>query len=94
MIRPKASADETWLRTIQAVGFLFLILALALPLGSLLLRAFEDQHGSFVGLRNFATYVTTPSLVGSAWNSLWTALLTTCVVIPLCLLYTSDAADE
>jgi len=87
MIRPKASADETWLRTIQAVGFLFLILALALPLGSLLLRAFEDQHGSFVGLRNFATYVTTPSLVGSAWNSLWTALLTTCVVIPLAFAY-------
>ena len=87
MIRPKASADETWLRTIQAVGFLFLILALALPLGSLLLRAFEDQHGSFVGLRNFATYVTTPSLVRSAWNSLWTALLTTCVVIPLAFAY-------
>ena len=86
-IRPKASSDEISLRTIQALGFLFLTLALALPLASLLLRAFEDQHGSFVGLRNFAIYVTTPSLVRSAWNSVWTAFITTCVVIPLAFAY-------
>jgi len=86
-IRPKASSDEISLRVIQALGFLFLILALALPLASLLLRAFEDQHGSFVGLRNFAIYVTTPSLVRSAWNSVWTAFITTCVVIPLAFAY-------
>jgi iron(III) transport system permease protein len=86
-IRPKASSDEIALRTIQALGFLFLTLALALPLASLLLRAFEDQHGSFVGLRNFAIYVTTPSLVRSAWNSVWTAFITTCVVIPLAFAY-------
>ncbi|MCA3311779.1 MAG: putative 2-aminoethylphosphonate ABC transporter permease subunit [Roseomonas sp.] len=86
-IRPKASSDEISLRTIQALGFLFLTLALALPLASLLLRAFEDQHGSFVGLRNFAVYVTTPSLVRSAWNSVWTAFVTTCVVIPLAFAY-------
>jgi iron(III) transport system permease protein len=86
-IRPKASSDEVSLRIIQALGFLFLTLALALPLASLLLRAFEDQHGSFVGLRNFAIYVTTPSLVRSAWNSVWTAFITTCVVIPLAFAY-------
>ena len=86
-IRPKASSDEISLRVIQALGFLFLTLALALPLASLLLRAFEDQHGSFVGLRNFAIYVTTPSLVRSAWNSVWTAFITTCVVIPLAFAY-------
>ena len=86
-IRPKASSDEISLRIIQALGFLFLTLALALPLASLLLRAFEDQHGSFVGLRNFAIYVTTPSLVRSAWNSVWTAFITTCVVIPLAFAY-------
>jgi iron(III) transport system permease protein len=87
VIRAKASSDEIALRTIQALGFLFLTLALALPLASLLLRAFEDQHGSFVGLRNFAIYVTTPSLVRSAWNSVWTAFITTCVVIPLAFAY-------
>jgi iron(III) transport system permease protein len=86
-IRPKASSDEISLRTIQVLGFLFLTFALALPLASLLLRAFEDQNGSFVGLRNFAIYVTTPSLVRSAWNSIWTALTTTCVVIPLAFAY-------
>ncbi|MFM7303533.1 MAG: hypothetical protein ACKO4X_09445 [Alphaproteobacteria bacterium] len=69
IIRPKTSPDETLLRIIQGIGFAFLLLALAFPLTSLLLRAFEDQQGSFVGLRNFAIYVTTPSLVQSAWNS-------------------------
>jgi iron(III) transport system permease protein len=87
LIRPKSSPDETWLRLIQAFALLFLLIALALPLVSLLLRAFEDQHGSSVGLRNFAIYVTTPSLVRSAWNSLWTALVTTSVVIPLAFAY-------
>lgn len=87
LIRPKTSPDETLLRVIQALGFVLLVIALALPLASLLLRAFEDQQGSFVGLRNFSTYVTTPSLVQSAWNSLWTALITTCVVIPLAFTY-------
>ena len=87
IIRPKTSPDETLLRIIQGLGFTFLLLALALPLTSLLVRAFEDQQGSFVGLRNFATYVTTPSLVQSAWNSVWTAVVTTCVVIPLAFAY-------
>ena len=80
-VRPKASADETALRAIHVLGLLFLTVALALPLGSLLFRAFEDQHGGFVGLRNFAIYVTTPSLIRSAWNSIWTAALTTLVVV-------------
>jgi iron(III) transport system permease protein len=86
-VRPKASADEAALRAIHILGFLFLAVALALPLGSLLLRAFEDQRGDFVGLRNFAIYVTTPSLIRSAWNSIWTAALTTLVVVPLAFAY-------
>lgn len=86
-IRPKASPDELWLRLIQALGLLFLVIALALPLVGLFLRAFEDQQGSFIGFHNFAIYITTPSLVRSAWNSLWTALVTTCVVIPLAFAY-------
>ena len=86
-VRAKASADETALRAMHLLGFLFLVFALALPLGSLLLRAFEDQHGGFVGLRNFGIYVTTPSLIRSAWNSIWTAALTTLVVVPLAFAY-------
>jgi iron(III) transport system permease protein len=86
-VRVKASPDETALRALHILGFLFLALALALPLSSLLLRAFQDQQGDFVGLRNFAIYVTTPSLIQSAWNSVWTAALTTLVVVPLAFAY-------
>ncbi|MBU8544236.1 MULTISPECIES: putative 2-aminoethylphosphonate ABC transporter permease subunit [Roseomonadaceae] len=60
-----------------------LVAGLVLPLGTLLLRAFQDPEGSFVGLRNFAEYATTPSLRLAAWNSLWTAALTTLLVVPL-----------
>jgi iron(III) transport system permease protein len=60
-----------------------LAVGLVLPLGTLLLRAFEDTDGHFVGLANFIAYVTTPALLVSAWNSVWTAAVTTVVVVPL-----------
>ena len=57
-IRPKASPDELWLRLIQAFGLLFLVIALALPLVGLFLRAFEDQQGSSIKRKvgQFATW--------------------------------------
>jgi iron(III) transport system permease protein len=66
---------------------LFMAVALVLPLATLFLRAFQDADGRFAGLANFAVYVTTPSLLWSAWNSFWTAGLTTVIVVPLAFLY-------
>jgi iron(III) transport system permease protein len=60
---------------------------LVLPLVTLLLRAFENQAGSFVGLANFAAYVTTPALLNAVWNSAWTAAVTTVIVVPTAFLY-------
>lgn len=64
-----------------------LCIGLVLPLATLLLRAFEDQQGRFVGLANFAAYVTSPSLLAAAWNSVWTATVTTLIVVPAAFLY-------
>lgn len=69
-----------------AAAALFLV-ALVLPMAVLLLRAVEDQSGAFVGLANFATYVTTPSLAASVWNSAWTSALSTAIVVPLAFAY-------
>jgi iron(III) transport system permease protein len=86
-IRPRLSADQKIMRAGLGFALLFLTVALVLPLGGLLLRAFEDQRGDFVWLANFGAYVTTPSLVQSAWNSVWTAALTTVLVVPIAFGY-------
>jgi len=69
-----------------AAGGLFLV-ALVLPMAALLLRAVEDQSGAFVGLANFAAYVTTPSLARSVWNSAWTSAVSTAIVVPVAFAY-------
>jgi iron(III) transport system permease protein len=69
-----------------AAAGLFLV-ALVWPMAMLLLRAVEDQSGAFVGLANFAAYVTTPALAVSVWNSVWTSALSTAFVVPLAFAY-------
>lgn len=66
---------------------LFLLVAIALPLWALLSKSFQNAGGAFVGLANYHTYFTTPTLVISLFNSVWVATLTTAIVIPLAFLY-------
>ncbi len=66
---------------------LVLILIIALPLWALLSKSVEDGDGRFVGLANFVTYVTTPTLVSSLVNSIMVAGVTTAIVVPLAFLY-------
>jgi iron(III) transport system permease protein len=86
-VRARISADERLMQVGLWLALLLLVCALALPMAFLLVRAFQDQDGGFVGLANFVAYVTTPSLVVSIWNSAWTAGLTTLVVVPLAFGY-------
>jgi iron(III) transport system permease protein len=64
-----------------------LVLIIALPLATLLSKSFEDRNGTFVGLSNYVTYFSTPTLVASVWNSIWIAALSTAIVIPLAFGY-------
>ena len=67
------------------IAFLFVIIAL--PLWSLLSKSVENASGAFVGLANFQTYFSTPSMVSALFNSFWVALLTTLIVVPLAFVY-------
>jgi iron(III) transport system permease protein len=87
LVRVEASADQRLLRAGLWLAGAFLLLALGLPMAVLLSRAFQDQGGHFVGLANFATYVSTPALLRSAWNSVWTAALSMVIVVPLAFAY-------
>jgi iron(III) transport system permease protein len=86
-VRIRASLDERLMLAGLWLALLFLLAALALPMAMLLGRAFQDADGAFVGLANFATYVSTPALVASVWNSVWTAAVTTFFVVPLAFGY-------
>jgi iron(III) transport system permease protein len=86
-VRIAVPPDQRALQAALVVGVVLLVLFLALPMATLLVRAFQDQHDNFVGLANFAVYVTTPSLVRSAWNSVWTAVVATVLVVPIAFLY-------
>ncbi|MBR0663292.1 putative 2-aminoethylphosphonate ABC transporter permease subunit [Roseomonas hellenica] len=86
-VRPRASTATRVMRGGQWLALLALGLALLLPMGTLLSRAFGNAAGEFVWFANFAAYVTTPSLLAAAWNSVWTAALTTALVIPLAFFY-------
>jgi iron(III) transport system permease protein len=84
---PKLSSDERVMRGGMWVATVALAAALVLPLAFLLWRSFQDRDGNFVGLDNFAAYVTTPALLSSVWNSVWTASVTALVVVPLAFGY-------
>ena len=66
-------------------GFLVVILALAtvLPIMALLVRAFYDRSGAFVGIANFIRYATEPGLSIAAWNSTLLSGLATVIVLVL-----------
>ncbi len=62
---------------------LALVLFLALPLASILVKALQDSAGAFIGFTNFASYLTSPALLQSLWNSVWVSALVTVVTLPL-----------
>ena len=77
------SRDDVVMRSGIVVLIALLTLTIALPLGTLLIKSFENAKGGFVGLENYIRYFTTPALVASLWNSLWIAVLSTAIVVPL-----------
>jgi iron(III) transport system permease protein len=64
-----------------------LLLFLAAPLAFILLQSFEDKNGAFVGLANFTSYLKTPALLQSLWNSVWVSALVTAITVPLAFVF-------
>jgi len=83
----RLSTEDVVMRVAILALVTFLLLAIALPLATLLSKSFQDNQGRFIGLANYARYFATPSLVISVWNSFWVAVLATVIVVPLAFLY-------
>ena len=60
-----------------------LVVFLALPLASILVKALQNNEGAFVGLANFTSYLASPSLLSSLWHSVWVSALVTLITLPL-----------
>lgn len=60
-----------------------LLVFLAAPLAGILVKSLENADGRFVGLVNFTSYLQSPALLTSLWNSVWVSLLVTVITVPL-----------
>ncbi|MFD1300076.1 putative 2-aminoethylphosphonate ABC transporter permease subunit [Methylobacterium marchantiae] len=80
--------SERLVATVLVAGFcLLLVVIIALPLGSVLIKSLEAPDGGAAGLRNFRTYFSTPTLVEALLNSLTVAGSTVAIVVPLAFGY-------
>ncbi len=87
VVKQQASRDDWLMRGLLALIGLYLVVTLALPLGIMLAKSVENSKGAFVGLANYARYFETPALAQSISNSLFVALLSTALTVPLAFLY-------
>jgi iron(III) transport system permease protein len=76
-----------WTDRIAHAALLLVVLALvvflALPLASILVKSLQNSEGAFVGLANFTSYLASPSLLTSLWHSVWVSLMVTAITLPL-----------
>ena len=61
----------------------FLVFGLAMPLVVMLAKSFQDTNGTFVGLANYATYFASSAPLVSIGHTLFIAIASTAVTIPL-----------
>ncbi|MEO6623822.1 MAG: putative 2-aminoethylphosphonate ABC transporter permease subunit, partial [Burkholderiaceae bacterium] len=87
LTRRRLDRDDVLMRLGICLFIGWMLLTLILPLWWLLSKSFQGQNGEFVGLANYVQYFSTPSLFASLWNSLFIALLTTAIVLPLAFTY-------
>ncbi|UOY91901.1 putative 2-aminoethylphosphonate ABC transporter permease subunit [Ectobacillus sp. JY-23] len=84
----KIAGKNEWLqRLLILIMILSFLIVLILPLLQLFMQAFFGENGKFIGLQNFRTYFTTPSLVQSLQNSLFVSAMTTVVAVTLAFCY-------
>ncbi len=82
-IKPRLSRDDWIMRAFMGVIALYLVVALALPLYTMLSKSVQDKDGAFIGLTNYFEYFGTPALSYSINNSLYIATLTTLITVTL-----------
>jgi len=86
-VRQRVHWTERIAHLLLAVIAALLLAFLAGPLFAILAQSVEGKGGEFVALDNFLAYFATPALADSLWNSVWTALVVSFVVIPAAFIF-------
>ena len=79
---PKGESDRVFSFVLWLYAGAFIVL-LALPLGMLIAKSFTDRGGDWVGISNYATYLSNPARYVSLTNSLFVSSLTALIVTTL-----------
>ena len=85
--RRRLDRDDVLMRLGICFLIAWMLIALALPLWLLLSKSFQNQDEQFIGLTNYIHYFSTPALYISVWNSIWVAIVSTAIVLPLAFTY-------
>lgn len=86
-VRRRLDRDDLVMRAGICLLIGWLLVTLVLPLGMLLVKSFQNQNREFVGLANYIYYFSTPALFDSVWNSIFIAVVSTAIVLPLAFVY-------
>jgi len=87
VVRPKMSRDDWIMRSVMSAIGVFLLVAVLLPLYTMMSKSVEDKAGGFIGFANFAEYFSTPALFNSAFNSLSISISTTVIILLVTFIY-------
>ena len=87
LVSHKVSREDWIMRGVLAVIALYLLVAIVMPLFSLLSKGLEDRDGNFIGFANFAEFFSTPALFISIQNSFTVTLICTLIVVTLAFIY-------
>ena len=75
----KVKSDRVFSFVLWLYAIAFTVI-LALPLGMLIAKSFTDRGGDWVGISNYATYLSNPARYVSLTNSLFVSSLTAIIV--------------
>ena len=87
IIKPKISRDDWIMRICMGIIGVLLVVAIILPLYTMLSKSFEDKDGGFIGLSNYLTFFDTPALFYSVYNSFSVSILASIIVLMTAFFY-------
>ena len=87
LVKPKVGGEDWAMRAGLAIIGVYLLVAVVFPLYAILSKSFQDSHGLFVGLANYAEYFATPALFYSINNSLTVSVISMVITVGLAFGY-------
>ncbi len=87
IVKPKISRDDWIMRIAMGIIGLFLLIAIILPLYTMLSKSFEDKDATFIGFANYLVFFNTPALFNSIYNSFNIAIISSIIILITSFLY-------